>query len=258
MAEMQTEEKLEEVVSADAAIDLREKVAVPHDFSEAKRAIEAIVLVSASPVPEQLLAQLLELSVNVIAKHCQELADDYDARRSGFSFAHVAGGWRYQTREDLAEYVERFAMEGSATRLSSAALETLSIVAYKQPLSRSQVSAIRGVNADGVLRTLLQRGYIEEKGQDDGPGQATLLGTSQFFLEQLGLPSLASLPPLGDFVPSAQMVEALEQTLLVGDESEPSAEAQSKEDIAVVEGAGSEQSESEQSELGQPEDNAAA
>jgi segregation and condensation protein B len=130
----------------------------------------------------------------------------------------VAGGYRFASHPDLAPYVERFVLEGQSTRLSGAALETLAIVAYKQPVSRVQVSAIRGVDADGVLRTLVQRGYVAEVARDPGPGQAVLYGTTPTFLERLGLDSLADLPPLGEFVPGAEVVEALEQGLRLPDE----------------------------------------
>jgi segregation and condensation protein B len=125
----------------------------------------------------------------------------------------VAGGYRFQSHAEMAPYVERFVLEGQSARLSSAALETLAIVAYKQPLSRAQVAAIRGVNVDGVMRTLQQRGYIEEVGRDPGPGQATLFGTSREFLERLGLDRLEDLPPIADLFPSAEVMEALEQGL---------------------------------------------
>ncbi|MGI9615527.1 MAG: SMC-Scp complex subunit ScpB, partial [Acidimicrobiales bacterium] len=142
-----------------------------------------------------------------------ELGESYIAAGHGFRLVRVAGGWRYQTDPDLHAYVERYAMEGQSARLSSAALETLSIVAYKQPVSRAQVSAIRGVNVDAVLRTLEQRGYVEEVGREAGVGQAILFGTTQFFLERVGVDSPDELPSLGDFVPAAEVVEALEQTL---------------------------------------------
>ena len=128
----------------------------------------------------------------------------------------VAGGWRLQTAPDLSAYVERFVLEGQSARLSAAALETLAIVAYKQPLSRAQVSAIRGVNVDGVMRTLQQRGYIVEVARDPGPGQAILYGTTSTFLEKLGLDSLDDLPPLGAFVPGPEVAEALEASLRPG------------------------------------------
>jgi segregation and condensation protein B len=181
----------------------------------AKRAIEAIVLVATDPIPDQLLAQVIELPVVSVRQLCAELAQSYRHEDRGFQFVEVAGGWRYQTHPDLAPYIEKYVLEGQTARLSSAALETLSIVAYKQPLSRAQMSAIRGVNVDGVLRTLVQKGYVEEVGQDSGPGQASLFGTTQLFLERLGLASVDDLPPLGEFVPDASVVEALELTLRV-------------------------------------------
>lgn len=185
---------------------------------DAKRAIEAIVLVATDPIPDQLLAQVIELPIPVVRHLCSELADSYKQEHRGFQFAEVAGGWRYQTHPDLAPYIEKYVLEGQTARLSSAALETLSIVAYKQPLSRAQMSAIRGVNVDGVLRTLVQKGYVAEIGRDVGPGQATLFGTTELFLERLGLASLGDLPALGDFVPDASVVEALEMTLRVAPE----------------------------------------
>ncbi len=180
---------------------------------EAARAIEAIVLVATDPIDEHVLAQLLELPPTAVHTLCVQLADGYREQRRGFELVQVAGGWRYQTHADMAPYIERYVLDGQTARLSSAALETLAIVAYKQPISRAQMSAIRGVNVDGVLRTLTLRGYVTEVGQDTGPGQAILFGTTIDFLERLGLASLDDLPPLGDFVPSAAVVEALEQTL---------------------------------------------
>ena len=177
------------------------------------RALEAIVLVADEPVEANLLAQLLELPVTRIEELCTELADEYASAGTGFVLARVAGGYRFQTAPDLAPYVERFVLEGQSARLSAAALETLAIVAYKQPLSRAQVAAIRGVNVDGVMRTLQQRGYIEEVARDPGPGQAVLFGTTRQFLEKLGLDSLEDLPSLGDFVPGPELVEALEAGL---------------------------------------------
>jgi len=181
--------------------------------SEAERAVEAILMVAEEPVEPQLLGQLLELSPARVEELCAQLAAAYETDDRGFVLVRVAGGYRFQSHPDLAPYVERFVLEGQSARLSAAALETLAIVAYKQPASRGQVSAIRGVNADAVMRTLQVRGYIEEVGRDPGPGQAILYGTSRLFLEKLGLDSLDGLPSLGDFVPAPDMVEALEQGL---------------------------------------------
>jgi segregation and condensation protein B len=179
------------------------------------RAIEAIVLVAVEPVPAELLAQLLELPVVVIERLCTELAASYTDAGHGFELVKVAGGYRYQTRADLAPYVERFLLDGQRARMSAAALETLAIVAYKQPISRGQVASIRGVDPDGVLRTLQARGYITEVARDNGPGQAILFGTTPAFLDKLGLASLADLPSIAEFVPGADVVEALEHGLRV-------------------------------------------
>ena len=186
--------------------------------SEARRAIEAILMVADEPLEPHLLAQLLEVAPARVEELCAELAASYEADERGFVLVRVAGGYRFQSHPDLAPYVERFALEGQSARLSAAALETLAIVAYKQPVSRAQVAAIRGVNADGVMRTLQVRGYVEEVGRDPGPGLAVLYGTSRMFLERLGLDTVDDLPPLGAFVPGAEVVEALEQGLRTGDE----------------------------------------
>src|SRR5690606_37939317 len=128
---------------------------------------------------------LLERSVTDVEAMAAELAASYEDDGAGFVLSRVAGGYRFQTAPEAAPYVERFVLEGQSARLSAAAMETLAIVAYKQPLSRAQVAAIRGVNVDGVVRTRQQRGYIEEVARDPGPGQAVLYGTTRAFLEKL-------------------------------------------------------------------------
>jgi len=173
-------------------------------------------MVAEEPVEPQLLAQLLELSPARVDELCAALAAAYEADDRGFVLRRVAGGYRFQSHPDLAAYVERFVLSGQSARLSAAALETLAIVAYRQPVSRAQVSEIRGVNADAVMRTLQQRGYVEEVGRDPGPGQAILYGTTRLLLERLGLDSLEHLPPLADFVPGPETVEALERGLGAG------------------------------------------
>jgi len=178
--------------------------------SEAARAVEAVLMVADEPVDTHLLAELLEVSPGAVERLCQDLADEYAAAGRGFVLVRVAGGYRFQSHPDMAPYVERFVLEGQSARMSAAALETLAIIAYKQPVSRAQVGAIRGVNPEGVMRTLQQRGYVDDVGRDNGPGQAILYGTTTLFLERLGLDSLADLPPLADFVPGADVVEALE------------------------------------------------
>jgi segregation and condensation protein B len=193
---------------------------VSEDANDPRRAIEAILMVADDPVEPHLLAQLLELAPARVEQICTEMAAAYEAERRGFILARVAGGYRFQSAPDLAPYLERFVLEGQSARLSAAALETLAIVAYKQPLSRAQVAAIRGVNVDGVMRTLQQRGYIAEVGRDPGPGQAVLFGTTPSFLEKLGLDSVDDLPPLGAFVPGPEVMEALEHGLRVDPEGE--------------------------------------
>jgi segregation and condensation protein B len=187
---------------------------------ETRRAIEAIVMVADEPADPRLLSQLLEVSPEVVEAVCEELAAEYAADQRGFELVKVAGGWRFQSHADLSPYVERYVLSGQTARLSAAALETLAIVAYKQPISRAQVSAIRGVNVDAVMRTLQQRGYIAELARDPGPGQAVLFGTTSAFLEKLGLNGLDELPALGEFVPGSDVLEALERGLRVSDEDD--------------------------------------
>jgi segregation and condensation protein B len=181
--------------------------------SEAQRAIEAIVMVADAPVDPNFLAQLLEISPPRVEELCAELEAAYRDEDRGFELVRVAGGYRFQSHPDLAPYVERYVLEGQSARLSAAALETLAIVAYKQPVSRAQIASIRGVNADGVIRTLQARGFITEVGRDPGPGQAVLYGTTSLLLERLGLDRVEDLPPLAQFVPGPEIMDALEQSL---------------------------------------------
>ena len=186
----------------------------PRDVrAEARRAIEAVVLAATEPVPARTLAELVECSVDVVAQICAELTAEYERDGRGFVLAEVAGGFRFQTHPEVAPYVEQFVLEGQHVRMSGPALETLAIIAYKQPITRGQISAIRGVSVESTLATLVQRGYVEEVGRDPGPGLAVLYGTTSRFLERLGLGSLADLPSLGDFVPAPEVVEALERGL---------------------------------------------
>ena len=208
---------------------------------ESVRAIEAVVLVAVEPVPSEQLAQLLELPVATIEELCGRLAASYDEAGHGFELVKVAGGWRYQTRADLSPYVERFLLDGQRARMSGAALETLAIIAYKQPISRVQLSSIRGVNVEATLRTLVARGYVEEIGHDPSPGNPVLFGTTRTFLERLGLDSLDELPPIADFVPDASVVESLERGLRMPvtlDDSGDDSAADGAEPAGPVVGAG--------------------
>ncbi len=197
---------------------------VDRDDVQVVRALEAILMVAMEPVDPSLLAQLLEKPVTVIEEICTGLAAAYTEAGHGFELVKVAGGYRLQSHPDVAAYVERFVLDSQQARISQAALETLAIIAYKQPISRGQVAAIRGVDPDAVMRTLHARGYITEVGRDDGPGQAVLYGTTALFLERLGLESIEALPSIAEFVPDARVVEALEQGLRIVPQASPDAE----------------------------------
>ncbi len=162
--------------------------------------LEAIVLVVDEPVAEVVMAQVLERPRDEIAAALHELAASYEAEGRGFDLREVAGGWRFYTREECAPVVERFIRDGQEVRLTQAALETLAVVAYRQPVSRARVSAVRGVNCDGVMRTLGLRGLVEESGTDHETG-AILYRTTGYFLERLGLAGLEELPELAPFLP---------------------------------------------------------
>jgi segregation and condensation protein B len=165
-----------------------------------RASLEAILLVVDEPVPEIVIAQVLERPREEVAAALRDLAASYDAEQRGFDLREVAGGWRYYTRAECAPVVERFVRDGQEVRLTQAALETLAVVAYRQPVNRARVSAVRGVNCDSVLRTLTLRGLVEEAGTESETG-AILYRTTGYFLERLGLASLAELPDLAPFLP---------------------------------------------------------
>jgi segregation and condensation protein B len=162
--------------------------------------LEAILLVADEPVPEMVIAQVVERPTDDVAAALRELARSYKDASRGFELSEVAGGWRFYTSPDCAAVVERFVRDGQEVRLTQAALETLAVVAYRQPVSRARVSAVRGVNCDGVMRTLVLRGLVEEAGADPETG-AILFRTTGYFLERLGLPGLGDLPELAPFLP---------------------------------------------------------
>ncbi|WP_026413169.1 SMC-Scp complex subunit ScpB [Actinomadura oligospora] len=172
--------------------------------------VEAILLVVDEPVAEITLAQLLERPVPEISATLRELAAEYTEQGRGFDLRDVAGGWRFYTRDVCAPVVERFVTDGQQARLTQAALETLAVVAYRQPVSRARVSAVRGVNSDGVMRTLSLRGLIEEAGQDP-ESQAVLFRTTGYFLERLGLRDLDELPELAPYLPDDLPEEIVEE-----------------------------------------------
>ncbi|MBM3696240.1 MAG: SMC-Scp complex subunit ScpB [Actinobacteria bacterium] len=174
-------------------------------------AVEAILFVAEEPVPAAEIAEVLEVPREAADRALAALASGLAERNSGLVVREVAGGWRLYTRPDLHPYVERFAASPTAGRLSRAALETLAVVAYRQPVSRAQVSEIRGVDSDHALRTLERRGLIDVVGRAAGPGAAALYATTPLFLEVLGLRSRDELPPLADHIPPAGVVARLEE-----------------------------------------------
>jgi segregation and condensation protein B len=175
-------------------------------------ALEALLLVADQPIDVASLAALVRRPSFEVAQTLADLEADYSSGGRGFELREVAGGWRFYTRADCAEVVERFVRDGQAARLTQAALETLAVVAYRQPVSRARISAVRGVNVDGVVRTLTSRGLICEVGHDEGSG-AILYATTALFLERLGIRDLEDLPPVADYLPEVEMLdEFIEQT----------------------------------------------
>ena len=229
-AQLETEGSLIETEPLQGELPDLDPTLVPADV---RAALEAILIVASDPVAPTVLAQLLEVSVETVEGLCGYLADSYAQEERGFTITRVAGGFRYQTADAQAPYVERFVLAGQTARLSTAALETLAIVAYKQPVSRAQIASIRGVNVDGVVRTLQQRGYLKEVGRDPGPGNAAMYGTTTLFLERIGIDSLKELPNLSDFVPDAEVAETLEAVLRGGDADDTAHETEAgSEDLS--------------------------
>jgi len=172
----------------------------------AKAAIEAILMVTDEPVTPVALATALEVTLEQVLGHLATLEQEYVDR--GFALREVAGGWRIYSRPEYAAAVERFILEGATAKLTQASLETLAVVAYRQPISRGRIGAVRGVNVDGVVRTLLARGLIEEVGSEPESG-ALLYGTTGYFLERLGLRDLAELPALAPYLPEVDVLDEL-------------------------------------------------
>ncbi|WP_068402152.1 SMC-Scp complex subunit ScpB [Kribbia dieselivorans] len=177
---------------------------------EHRAAIEAVLMVVDEPVTDVALATALETTVEDVREDLAALADEYTADGRGFTLRHVGGGWRFYSRAEHAEVVERFLIDGQQARLTQASLETLAVIAYRQPISRSRVSAVRGVNVDGVVRTLTTRGLIREVGTDNDSG-AVLYGTTDYFLERMGLNSAAELPPIAPYLPEADAIDEIAQ-----------------------------------------------
>ena len=171
--------------------------------AEVRRALEAILFLADEPIGASTLAQILERGRREIEDTLVQMQGRYEERLSGIVLRNVGGGWRLMTHPEAAPYVQQFVLSSRHTRLTRASLETLAVVAYKQPVTRHQVSSIRGVDSDGVLRALVERGLVQEVGRDEGPGRPVLFGTTVEFLERLGMPSLADLPSLDPLLADA-------------------------------------------------------
>ena len=169
--------------------------------------IEALLIVATEPVTRTAIAAATDSDLQEVERVLRELADFYDETGRGFQLRNIAGGWQLATRQSQAEVVKRWVVEGQENKLTQASLETLAVIAYMQPVSRSRVSAVRGVNVDGVVRTLISRGLVEQIDSNE-PSGASLVKTTDYFLERLGLASLADLPPIAPLLPQASELEA--------------------------------------------------
>ena len=189
-----------------------EDVQVAFDVGElpggARGAIEAVLMVVEEPVTDHALASALELPVEEVREHLEAIEGAYAEGTHGFTVRNVGGGWRFYSHAAYAPVVERFILDGQQAKLTTASLETLAVIAYRQPISRARVGAVRGVNVDGVVRTLLTRGLITEVTKDEESG-ATLYGTTPYFLERMGLNSLDDLPALAPYLPDAALLDDL-------------------------------------------------
>jgi segregation and condensation protein B len=178
--------------------------------------VEALLLIADEPMPAIDIALATDTPVDEIEQILASLAEEYQAQGRGFDLREVAGGWRYYTRAECAPVVERFVMDGQQARLTQAALETLAVIAYKQPVTRGRISAIRGVNVDGVIKTLLTRGLIEEVGHER-ESNAILYRTTSYFLERMGLSSLDELPPIAEHLPGLADLDEVLDAVAAGD-----------------------------------------
>lgn len=184
-----------------------------NEHNELTQQLEALLMVSSEPLSPAKVSQVLEIPISESENALELLFDYYSKSSFGYFLQKVAGGYRFATKPEMSSVLEAFALSQSSARLSMAALETLAIVAYRQPISRTQIGLIRGVNSDSVLRMLVSRGYLEISARDSGPGNAMLYSTTSTFLEKLGLFSLDELPPIEGFMPGNEIAEALEASL---------------------------------------------
>ena len=195
-----------ELIDGESATDVETDDGISLGAPSLRAALEALLLVAEEPMSTSTLATLTRTPEDSVITTLHDLAQEYAVQERGFDLRELGGGWRFWTRDNCAQVVERFVLDGQHGRLSQAGLETLAVVAYRQPVTRSRISAIRGVNVDGVVRTLVTRGLIEETGHDHETG-AHLYRTTTYFLERLGLKSLEELPPIAAHLPMPDNVE---------------------------------------------------
>lgn len=207
-----TEEGVQEELDATDAVDEPEELGAP----SLSAALEALLLLADEPMSVVALAQATRQTTDDVEETLRVLVQEYDEAVRGFELREIAGGWRYYTRAECSPVVERHVLDGQQARLTQASLETLAVIAYRQPVTRGRVGAVRGVNVDGVIRTLVARGLIEEAGHDD-ESQAILYRTTSTFLERLGIASLDDLPPLAEHLPDLADLEDVLDSVAFGD-----------------------------------------
>ena len=194
-------------------------------------ALEALLFVSDEPVSAVRLAKLLDASPGDVEAALADLAEEYRETNRGFQLREVAGGWRFYTHPGYHDVIEQYVLSWDTRRLSQAALEALAVVAYHQPVTRGGINAVRGVNSEGVLASLTEKGLVREVGRDKNQGNAILYGTTLSFLEKFGLKDLSELPPLDEFAPDADTERAIRDRLSTGDSLRPSAESDSGDSV---------------------------
>ena len=204
----------EEIPDLDVGLELEPQTQL--DDAELTAVLEALLLVVDTPVPVATLATVTQQTTDRVAAALERMATEFADRGSGIDLREAGGGWRMYTRARFAPYVEKLLLDGARSKLTRAALETLAVVAYRQPVTRARVSAVRGVNVDAVMRTLLARGLITEAGTDQDTGAVTF-ATTELFLERLGLSSLADLPDIAPLLPDIDVIDDISESL----ETEP-------------------------------------
>lgn len=197
-------------------------------------ALEALLFVSDEPVAAARLARLVEASPGDVDAALADLAEEYRETNRGFQLREVAGGWRFYTHPAYHDVIEAYVLSWDTRRLSQAALEALAVIAYHQPVTRAGVNAVRGVNSEGVIASLVEKGLVRETGRDKNAGNAILYGTTRTFLEKFGLKDISELPPLAEFAPDTDTEHAIRDRLSAGESPTPSAEESASEDLEMI------------------------